>query len=91
MTPSAITFHKGVRAFGEEALAVGVYSPSNCYIYFLDLLGKKIENPVVDIFKERFPYYNIISDAKRNTVLFKNNELYVLILQLTIQKTIVKN
>ncbi|XP_060836720.1 hypoxia up-regulated protein 1 isoform X2 [Rhopalosiphum padi] len=73
-TPTAIAFRNGERTFGEDALTVGVRFPSNCYIYFLDLLGKKIDNPIVDLYKKRFPYYNIIPDPKRNTVLFKHNE-----------------
>jgi len=73
-TPTAIAFRNGERTFGEDALTVGVRFPSNCYIYFLDLLGKKIDNPIVDLYKKRFPYYNIIPDPKRNTVLFKHND-----------------
>ncbi|CAI6347805.1 unnamed protein product [Macrosiphum euphorbiae] len=73
-TPSAIAFLNGERTFGKDALTVGVRFPSNCYVYFLDLLGKKIDNPIVDLYKTRFPYYNIIPDPKRNTVLFKHNE-----------------
>lgn len=73
-TPTAIAFRNGERTFGEDALTVGVRFPSNCYIYFLDLLGKKIDNPIVDLYKKRFPYYNIIPDPKRNTVLFKHGE-----------------
>ncbi|XP_060862869.1 hypoxia up-regulated protein 1-like isoform X1 [Metopolophium dirhodum] len=73
-TPSAIAFRNGERTFGKDALTVGVRFPSNCYVYFLDLLGKRIDNPIVDLYKTRFPYYNIIPDPKRNTVLFKHNE-----------------
>ncbi|XP_060869458.1 hypoxia up-regulated protein 1 [Metopolophium dirhodum] len=73
-TPTAIAFRNGERTFGEDALTVGVRFPSNCYIYFLDLLGKKIDNPIVDLYKKRFPYYDIIPDPKRNTVLFKHGE-----------------
>lgn len=73
-TPTAVAFRNGERTFGENALTVCVRFPSNCYIYFLDLLGKKVDNPVVDLYKKRFPYYNIISDPKRNTVIFKHDE-----------------
>lgn len=76
-TPSAVAFRNGERTFGEDALTVGVRFPSNCYIYFLDLLGKKIDNPIVDLYKKRFPYYNIIPHPTRNTVLFKHSDSYV--------------
>jgi len=82
-TPTAVAFRNGERTFGEDALTVGVRFPSNCYIYFLDLLGKKIDNPIVDLYKKRFPYYNIIPDPKRNTVLFKHGESYVYIIELS--------
>ncbi|XP_050542490.1 hypoxia up-regulated protein 1 isoform X2 [Daktulosphaira vitifoliae] len=73
-TPVAIAFRNGDRTFGEDALTVCVRFPSNCYIYFLDLLGKQIDNPTVEIFRKRFPYYDIIADENRNTILFKHTE-----------------
>lgn len=76
-TPTAIAFRNGERTFGEDALTIGVRFPSNCYMYFLDLLGKKVDNPVVDQFKKRFPQYNIVSDPIKNTVLFKHADSYV--------------
>lgn len=73
-TPVAIAFRDGERTFGEDALSVGVRFPSQCYVYFLDLLGKDINNPRVKLFQQRFPYYNIIPDPVRNTVVFKHDK-----------------
>lgn len=73
-TPVAVAFRDGERTFGEDALTVGVRFPKNCYLYLLELLGKDIDNPIVQLYKKRFPYYNIIPDKKRNTVVFKHDE-----------------
>lgn len=70
-TPVAIAFRDNERTFGEDALNIGVRFPSYCYVYFLDLVGKDINNPIVKLFQKRFPHYNIIADPVRNTVLFK--------------------
>ena len=39
--------------FGADALAVAVKHPKSAYIDFLDLLGKKVDHPVVQSFKVR--------------------------------------
>nr|ATU82895.1 secreted HSP70-like protein [Pristhesancus plagipennis] len=74
-TPIAIAFRDGDRTFGEDAMAVGVRFPKNCFTYLLDLLGKKVDNPIVQLFKQRFPYYDIIPDPERGTVVFQLDEL----------------
>jgi len=73
-TPVAISFRDGERLIGEDALNVGVKFPALCYSYFMDLLGKKIDNPVVKLFQQRFPHYNLVPDEARGTVLFKYDE-----------------
>lgn len=77
-TPTLVAFHKGERTFGEDAQIIGTRFPSNSYGYFLDLLGKSIDSPVVQLFKSRFPYYDIVADEERGTIVFKtnDNELY---------------
>ncbi|GAB0093000.1 hypoxia up-regulated protein 1 [Sergentomyia squamirostris] len=73
-TASMIAFRDGVRIFGEDAQSIGVRFPQNSYGYFLDLLGKSINNPVVDLYRKRFPYYKIEEDPKRNTIVFRIGE-----------------
>ncbi len=73
-TPVAVAFRGDERTFGEDALSVGVRFPSLCYSHFLDLLGKDINNPIVKLYQERFPYYNIIPDPDRKTILFKHDK-----------------
>ncbi|CAH0727165.1 unnamed protein product, partial [Brenthis ino] len=59
-TPAVVAFRDDVRTFGEDAVTVGVRFPKNSYKYLLDLLGKPYDHPLVQAFKERFPYYEIL-------------------------------
>ncbi|ODN03799.1 Hypoxia up-regulated protein 1 [Orchesella cincta] len=73
-TPVAVSFRDGERLIGEDALSVAVRFPSNAYIYFLDLLGKKMDNPIVQLYQKRFPQYKLVADDERSTVLFQHDE-----------------
>lgn len=73
-TPMTITFRNDERLFGEDAQVVGVKFPKNSFSYILDLLGKSIDNPLVELYKTRFPYYDIIADEERNTIAFRIDE-----------------
>lgn len=73
-TPVAISFRNGERTFGEDALTTGIRFPSNTFFYLLDLLGKKVDNPIVELYKMRFPYYNIEADPERGTPVFRFDE-----------------
>ena len=44
--------------------------PSNAFSFLLDLLGKKVDHPVVQMYKKRFPYHDIGADDNRGTVVF---------------------
>lgn len=70
-TPVTISFRDGERTFGEEALNLGTRFPQSSFSYILDLVGKDVDNPIVELFKRRFPYYKIEADPERNTVLFR--------------------
>ncbi|KAG0723727.1 Hypoxia up-regulated protein 1 [Chionoecetes opilio] len=73
-TPAAISFRNGERNFGEDAMNNGVRFPATNYYYLLDLLGKRAEDsPVVDVYKKRFPFYQIEADEDRGTVVFRHN------------------
>nr|ARK20016.1 hypoxia up-regulated protein 1 [Ampulex compressa] len=70
-TPAVIAFRNGERTFGEDAQGIGVRFPQYSFSYILDLLGKSIHNPMVQLYMKRFPYYDIIEDEERHTVLFR--------------------
>ncbi|XP_075158585.1 hypoxia up-regulated Grp170 co-chaperone protein [Haematobia irritans] len=73
-TPVTLSFRNGVRSFGDDAVTDGIKDPASAYSYLLDLLGKQIDNPIVDLYRKRFPYYDIIADPERNTVVFKKSD-----------------
>jgi len=73
-TSVAVSIKDGERKFGSDAMGVCVKSPKHCYVYLLDLLGKKVEHPLVKAYKERFPQYIIEADPERGTVVFRHDE-----------------
>lgn len=72
-TPAAIAFRNEERTVGDDALTVGVKFPKNMYAYLLDLLGKSMDNPMVRLYQQRFPHYQLVEDPVRKTVLFQHD------------------
>lgn len=73
-TPAAVSFRNGERTFGEDAQTSGIRFPAGNFMYLLDLLGKKLDNPIVKLYQERFPYYKLEADPERGTVMFRYDE-----------------
>lgn len=73
-TPSVIGFRDQSRFFGEEAITLAARFPASSYGYLVDLLGKSTDNPVVELYRKRFPYYQIQADPTRKTVTFKDGD-----------------
>jgi hypoxia up-regulated 1 len=44
--------------------------PQFAFPHLLDLLGKKADNPIVELYQRRFPYHRIEPDDNRGTVDF---------------------
>ena len=66
-----VSFRENERTFGEDAQIVGLRYPKSSFSYFVDLLGKPIDNPIVRLYQKRFPYYDIASDDEKQTISFK--------------------
>jgi hypoxia up-regulated 1 len=45
--------------------------PEHAYTFFLELLGRPFEDPVVDAYRQRFPHLGLERDERRGTVCFK--------------------
>lgn len=73
-TPAVVSFRDNVRTFGEDAQTIGIRFPKNSYSYLIDLLAKDINHPVVKLYQSRFPYYKIVEDTQRGTILFQHDE-----------------
>lgn len=48
--------------------------PKKAYWYLTQIIGKRFEDPQVDLYRKRFPYYDIVKDEERGTPLFKVDE-----------------
>lgn len=73
-TPVALSYRNNERTLGADAIGAGIKSPHTNFVYILDLLGKSIDNPMVELYKKRFPYYNIEAVPGRDTISFRLDE-----------------
>ena len=48
--------------------------PAKAFAYLPLIVGKQFDDPQVELFKERFPYYTMEKDETRGTVLFRTDE-----------------
>ena len=72
-TNVVVSIEGNERKFGDDAMVVCVKKPKYCYAYLLDLLGKKVDHPMVEAYKTRFPQYEIEADPIRGTVIFRHD------------------
>lgn len=77
-TPLVLSMKEKERNFGDPALGIAIKHPKNAYIYLTHILGKKYDSEAVQLYKKRFPFYNLVKDKERGTVLFEaeNNHKY---------------
>ncbi|KAM9498990.1 hypoxia up-regulated protein 1-like isoform 1-T3 [Salvelinus alpinus] len=73
-TPIAVCLKENERLFGDSALGVSVKNPKFVYRYLQSLLGKKHDNPQVAFYQKRFSEHQLVKDASRGTVVFRNSE-----------------
>lgn len=50
-TPVVIAFRNNERIFGEDAITIGLRFPAISFGYLLDLLGKTVDNPIVQLYR----------------------------------------
>jgi len=73
-TEAAVSMRDGERVFGSSARSTGVRFPASTYMFLQDLLGKSIDNPLVQQYMKRFPYYNIQADVETGGIHFVHDE-----------------
>ncbi|XP_017294436.1 hypoxia up-regulated protein 1, partial [Kryptolebias marmoratus] len=73
-TPTVVCLKETERLFGDSALGVSVKNPKLVYRHLQSLLGKKHNNPQVDLYQKRFPEHQLQEDLVRGTVSFKSSE-----------------
>lgn len=72
-TPVAVSMKNNERLFSDGAMTVAVKYPKNSYIFVQDVLGKKINNPLVQQYKQRFPWYDLEEDKETGTVVYRHD------------------
>ncbi|XP_041373563.1 hypoxia up-regulated protein 1-like isoform X3 [Gigantopelta aegis] len=73
-TRTIVAFRDGERQFANEAYNTGIRFPRKAFSYLTHVIGRDFDDPQVQLYKERFPYYDILKDETRGTVLFKIDE-----------------
>uniref|UniRef100_A0A183C133 Hypoxia up-regulated protein 1 n=1 Tax=Globodera pallida TaxID=36090 RepID=A0A183C133_GLOPA len=58
-TPMALTIKDGERFLGDAALKKALVRTKNTYTFFLDLVGKKVDDKATAQFQAQFPYLTI--------------------------------
>ncbi|CAF4415865.1 unnamed protein product, partial [Rotaria sp. Silwood2] len=72
-TPVIVAIKGKDREFGEAAISRSSKIPSQSYMYLRELVGKSLNNPVVEQYLKRFPYYKLKSDAHTNELVFDHD------------------
>ncbi|XP_069115800.1 hypoxia up-regulated protein 1-like isoform X1 [Argopecten irradians] len=70
-TASIVAMRDGERHYGQAAVNTGVRFPKKAFWYLMHIVGLKYEDPQVELYRKRFPYYTLIKDENRGTVLFQ--------------------
>lgn len=73
-TPNVLAIRKGEREFGSDALHTYVKYPQNAYRFLTELLGQKIDSPIVKRYQRLFPEHKLEEDTGRGTVIFRIDE-----------------
>ncbi|CAF4848104.1 unnamed protein product [Rotaria sp. Silwood1] len=72
-TPVIVAIKGKDREFGEAAISRSSKIPSQSYMYLRELVGKSLNNPVVEQYLKRFPYYKLKTDAHTNELIFEHD------------------
>uniref|UniRef100_A0A2C9KNE9 Hypoxia up-regulated protein 1 n=1 Tax=Biomphalaria glabrata TaxID=6526 RepID=A0A2C9KNE9_BIOGL len=73
-TPTLVAFRDGERHFASEAQTTALRYPQKAVGYLMQIIGRQFDDPQVQLFRKRFPYYDMLKDEERGTVLFKIDE-----------------
>uniref|UniRef100_A0A3Q2PA10 Hypoxia up-regulated protein 1 n=1 Tax=Fundulus heteroclitus TaxID=8078 RepID=A0A3Q2PA10_FUNHE len=72
-TPTVVCLKENERLFGDSALG-SVKNPKTVYRHLQSLLGKKHDNPQVNVYQNRFPEHHLQEDPVRGTVYFNSSQ-----------------
>ncbi|KAI3413289.1 hypothetical protein GPALN_010787 [Globodera pallida] len=69
-TPMALTIKDGERFLGETARKKALSMAQHTFAFFLDLVGKQMDDPIVTAFQAQFPFLTLKAHPQRGTVQF---------------------
>ncbi|XP_035828013.1 hypoxia up-regulated protein 1 [Aplysia californica] len=70
-TPTMVAFRDGERHFASQAQTTAIKFPPKAFFYLGQIVGRSYDDPQVELYRKRFPFYNLLKDEERGTVLFK--------------------
>ncbi|CAL1530056.1 unnamed protein product [Lymnaea stagnalis] len=70
-TPTLVAFRDGERHFASEAQTTALKFPQKAFGYLMQIIGRQFDDPQVELFRQRFPYYDMLKDEERGTILFR--------------------
>ena len=47
--------------------------PGQSYMLLRELVGKRLDNPVIEQYLKRFPFYNLKTDVNTNELFFEHD------------------
>ncbi|KAL3070005.1 hypothetical protein niasHS_017294 [Heterodera schachtii] len=72
-TPMALTIRDGERFLGDTAQKKALGMPRHTFAFFLDLVGKQMDDPIVQAFQAEFPHLTLKAHPARGTVQFETD------------------
>ncbi|UJR27971.1 hypothetical protein I4U23_009229 [Adineta vaga] len=72
-TPVIVAIKGKDREFGEAAISRANKIPAQSYMYLRELVGKSLDNPVIEQYLKRFPYYKLKSNPQTRELLFEHD------------------
>ena len=73
-TPLVVSLRsESEREFGEMAMSQAIKNPKTAYLYLTQLLAKSLDNPAVQAYAAKYPYYDIREDPLTRTIYFQHD------------------
>ncbi|CAF1019934.1 unnamed protein product [Adineta steineri] len=72
-TPVIVAIKGKEREFGEAAISRSSKMPAQSYMYLRELVGKSLDNPVIEQYLKRFPYYKLKMDGHSSELVFEHD------------------
>ncbi|CAF4426071.1 unnamed protein product, partial [Adineta steineri] len=72
-TPVIVAIKGKDREFGDAAISRSSKIPAQSYMYLRELVGKTLDNPIIEQYLKRFPYYKLKTDAQTHQLVFQHD------------------